>query len=202
MSDEMTRELVLPSIPSNIDPALALYFQQLDEVLKELASSKAHISGLALQEFSTDGAGFLDEDNLASDSDTAAASQQSIKAALARKGFVHRGDPSSNDWAVGDFTTDGTWNDLDASSIVPANTAAILFRLVLIDDAVGSTFLLRKNGNAQTVVVDGLATIVANVGVRSNVICACDANRVVEYYGTAVAFATINLSVLGWWLNG
>ena len=80
MSDEMTRELVLPSIPSNIDPALGLYFQQLDEVLKELASSKNYLSGVALQEFSTEGDGFKDEDDFASDSAVAAASQQSIKA--------------------------------------------------------------------------------------------------------------------------
>lgn len=80
MADEMTRELVLPSIPQNLDPALELYMQQLNEVLKELASSKAYLSGVALQEFSTDGAGFKDEDDMASDSAIAVNSMQGTKA--------------------------------------------------------------------------------------------------------------------------
>ena len=89
MPDELRRELVLPSIPSDLDPALALYFSQLDEVLKELASSKSYLSGVALQEFSTEGDGFKDEDDLVSDSETSVASQQSIKAYVAAAIAAH-----------------------------------------------------------------------------------------------------------------
>ena len=35
------------------------------------------------------------------------------------KGYVKRDDPVNADFAMGDFTKDGTWHDLDLSSIVP-----------------------------------------------------------------------------------
>ena len=202
MADEMTRELVLPAVPQGLPQEVELYLRQLNEVLREVVSAKSYLSGLALEEFSTDGPGFKDEDDFSSDSATAAPSQQSVKALIDKHGFVHRsGSVSAVDWDQGDLTTDGTFRELDCSSIVPANAVAIMFKVEILDDAVGSVFYLRRNGG-NAFVTDHVATQVANVTVRGSMIAACDGDRVVEYAGSNVTFTTIELTVTGWWLNG
>jgi len=144
----------------------------------------------------------IDEDTMASDDAGKVPTQQSVKAYANQIGYVDRGDPSAWDWEVGDFTTDGTWRDLDCSPIVNnSNAIAIRFVLYLLDDAVTSAFLLRKNGNSNLNVFDGRYTQVANVPLIANLIVACDGNQVVEYWGSNLAFTTLGLTVAGWWLK-
>lgn len=112
--------------------------------------------------------------------------------------IVDRGDAAGSDWTVGDFTTDGTWRDLDCSSIVPAGAKFIHFRMVLRDDAVGSGFRLRKKGNSNAVNVFMQYTQVANVYITINEKVPCDSSRFVQYMGDNLTFDTINLTVIGW----
>jgi len=116
--------------------------------------------------------------------------------------FHDRGDPASADWTEATLITDNVWRDLDCSSIVPAGAVAILFRAYIVDDAVGSAFLMRKNGNSNVWVGPGCRIQVANVGADGDFIVACDANRVVEYKTSPTTFTNIYLTVSGWWTSG
>lgn len=115
--------------------------------------------------------------------------------------FVDRGDPSAYDWLVGDFTTDNSWYDLDCSSIVPAGATHILFRVGITDDAVGSQFSLRKNGNSDVYNAGVLKTQVVNVDFTAEVLVPCDSSRIIEYRGSNLTFAAINVLVKGWITN-
>ncbi len=113
--------------------------------------------------------------------------------------FVDRGDFNTYDWTQATLTTDGTWNDLDLSGIVPAGAKAVSINLLLADDVAGSHFSLRKNGNSNAFVQTPMYTQVGGILNGYTVTVACDANRVIEYYGANVAFATITIVVNGWW---
>lgn len=138
-------------------------------------------------------------------SDTKLVTEKAIRTAVAAAGggvvFVPRGaDSAANDYGVGDFTTDGTWRDLDLSAIVPAGAIAVYLKMVLKDDAASSVMSFRENGNANAIESIAAGTQVANVNIYLNGIVACDANRVIEYMGTNTTFSTINVYVMGWWV--
>ena len=117
--------------------------------------------------------------------------------------FVDRGDPAGVDYnetgSKAVLNTDGTWRDLDLSAIVPDGAEAILFAVKVLDDAVNSQFGFRRNGNSNTTNVSKMRTQVANVINDGTLISFCDENRVVEYFGSDLAFAGIEVTVMGWW---
>ena len=113
--------------------------------------------------------------------------------------FVDRGDTANLDFTVTDFTTDDTWNDLDVSSIVPAGAVAIVFNVLIADGVASSQFAFRKNGNINERNRGRVYTQVPNVNIVSDLIIACDANRVVEYKGSNLTFTVINVIIRGWW---
>lgn len=115
--------------------------------------------------------------------------------------FVDRGDPAAWDFAVGDLTTDGTWRDLDLSSIVPAGAKAVAIIVGIQDDAVGNTLQLRKNGNSNAVNKSATYTFIANTTITMDCIVACDSNRVIEYYASNTTWTAINIAVKGWWIG-
>ena len=114
--------------------------------------------------------------------------------------FVDRGDPASTDYDETTLTLDGTWNDLDLSSIVPANAVAVALATVIKDNAVGSRVKFRKNGNSNTINVSQAYVTVANVFSAYDQIVACDSNRVIEYEGTS-GTDSFDVTVKGWWLG-
>ena len=116
--------------------------------------------------------------------------------------YVDRGDPASPDWEVGDLTTDGTWRDLDCSSIVSSDAIAILFNMYIKDDATNSYIQLRKNGNSNDNAVNTLRTQVANQGIDALFCIPCDSNQVVEYRSTNTTFTSIQITILGWFTAG
>jgi len=116
--------------------------------------------------------------------------------------FVNRGDPTDYDWLVGDFTTDGTWRDLDCSSIAPSGASAIYFRMRVLDNAAGSYFYLRKNGNSNARNISGVQTQVSNEAIEGTMFVPCDSNRIVEYLAANTAFTEISVLILGWLVPG
>lgn len=102
---------------------------------------------------------------------------------------------------VGDFTTNGVWqvNGLDLSAIVPAGAKAIVVHLNTKDDAVGSIMQLRRDAVNVTnsfFVVTQVANIdIANIGFIS-----VDSDRLIDYFGSNLAFTVIDLTVLGWFI--
>jgi len=116
--------------------------------------------------------------------------------------FVDRGDPSVHDYRETDLTQDGTFYDLDLSSIVPAGAVAVLLRLIVQDGIVDAELELRKNGNTNAINVGRITTIVANIPAVLDAVVACDSNRVVEYKTKNTPFDIIAITVKGWWTYG
>jgi len=114
--------------------------------------------------------------------------------------FVDRGDPASEDFTVGDFTTDYTWRDLSLSAIVPAGAKAVLLRAAVRDNLVNQIFEFRKNGNTNDRVRALIRTQVADISNDLDLICACDEDRIVEYRGLNTTFTVISVVVKGWWI--
>ena len=107
-------------------------------------------------------------------------------------------DPSGHDWTEATLTEDGAWHDLDCSSIVPAGTKLIHLRVYVQDDAVYSSIYFRKNGNTNSVAIQGIFTEAVNIARTGNYVVPCDTNRVVEYMASNVVFTDIDLTITGW----
>lgn len=114
--------------------------------------------------------------------------------------FVPRA-PNAWDKQIGDFTTDGTWkvNGLDISGIVPAGAVAVMLRLQISDDAAGSAFWILSA--AGTAMAEFLAnTQAAGMVTEVHGVISISADRLLDYKGSNLAFTTINLAVLGWFI--
>jgi len=101
---------------------------------------------------------------------------------------------SNYDYTVANFTTDGTWRDLDLSSILPAGTTKFWCRTVVVDDVVTSLFGLRKNGNTGISDAHWVRAETANAYHDLGPI-GVDGDRKCEYYGTNTTFTTINVVI-------
>lgn len=105
------------------------------------------------------------------------------------------------DLQVGGFTTDGTWkvDGLDLSGIVPAGATGVVISVLVNDDAASSTFHVRPN--ATDTANDHQVWIqVANISHKDNFTMPIDADRLLDYYGSNLAFVTIDLTVVGWFI--
>jgi hypothetical protein len=114
--------------------------------------------------------------------------------------LVDRGDPTAVDYAVGALTTDGNWNDLDLSSIVPAGAVAVKLLATIQDDAVGNKVDFRENGNSNAYNLESPKTIVAGTDHTYSLTVFCDSSRVIEYRASNTTWTKINLTVQGWWI--
>ena len=113
--------------------------------------------------------------------------------------FYDRGDPSSIDFTLSDFTTDEAWHDLDLSNIVPSGAKAVLLSLLIQDDKTLSWVMFRKNGNINEYNVSTRRTQIIDVFVDADIIVSCDVNRVIEYKTENTTFTRLELKVRGWW---
>lgn len=115
-------------------------------------------------------------------------------------GFVDRGDPLSHDYALGDFTKDGAWHDLNLSSIIPENAKGVALHVIGLANTTNASITLRKNGNTNDVNVSRLITVVAHEFHTADMIVALDTNRIIEYRITPVVWLALSATVKGWWL--
>lgn len=114
-------------------------------------------------------------------------------------GFLEDGgDVSAVDFDKDDLTLDGSYNDLDLSSIVPAKANFVILRVQAKEDAGNKAIAFRKNGNSNTINVAKMTTQVANVEISNDLIVAIDSNRKIEYNGASATWATLNITVAGW----
>ena len=111
--------------------------------------------------------------------------------------FYPRTDTPSWDFELGDLTTDGTWRDLDLSSIVPEGARYVfLAGRIRDEDAVGSEFGVRKNGD--TGIDVRKETSLAALDHWFYIGVSCDENRVIEYYAANVTWTRIEFRIQGW----
>lgn len=114
--------------------------------------------------------------------------------------FVDRGDPSSADYTEGTLTFDGSYHDLDLSSLVPAGTTAILLRIQTVSSGTAGDYIVfRENGNSNELNNDGYFAPVTSFPDLKTVIVSCDSNRVIEYEAGASDWTSLDLIVAGYW---
>lgn len=113
--------------------------------------------------------------------------------------FVDRGDPSSVDFAVGDFTKDDTWRDLDLSSIVPAGAKGIIITCDIVGSATNQPAKFRKKSNSNTYNV--LKGYVGAGGGRDSIygVVFCDVDRVIQYLMNS-GLSQADFTVCGWYI--
>lgn len=116
--------------------------------------------------------------------------------------YVDRGDYQDTDYAVGDFTQDNNWYELDLSTIVPAGAAAVKLHVKTRNNNVGTYLRFRKHGHTGNTYRCTNRTQVANVIIGHYLVVSLDAGRKIDYYVAVPAFLGINLTVQGWWLGG
>lgn len=113
--------------------------------------------------------------------------------------FVDRGDPAALDFILGDFVQGFIWQDLDLSGIVPAGAKAVVIRLSVANNLVGSSVFLRRNGNANFINCAGVANTSGSITIRGDVTVALDENRIIEYLVVPSQWLVIDFAVAGWW---
>lgn len=105
------------------------------------------------------------------------------------------------DKAVGDFITDGTEkvDGLDLSAIVPVGAITVHLGVFVNDDAANSEFRIRQNGvNVRNWIA--IRTQVANVTISKESFIDVDPDRLLDYKGDNLAFISIDVVVLGWFI--
>ncbi|MCK4268623.1 MAG: hypothetical protein KAX16_07305 [Actinomycetia bacterium] len=122
------------------------------------------------------------------------------KAALGFGRFVPR-SPNVADFTTLAFTTDATWkvNGLDLSGIVTAGAVGVVLRVTIQDDAANSQFQIRQSAAASVTEIL-LLTQVVNIYIAQIAVLPIDADRLLDYQGSNLAFAFISVSVLGWFI--
>lgn len=115
--------------------------------------------------------------------------------------FVDRGDPSAADYNAASLTKNGSWHDLDLSSVVPAGATSVLLRVTVNHSLAEKSINFRKNGNTNSVNVAGVINPVAGVSNVQDIVVAVDSNRVIEYNAVSNAtWNTLDIVIAGWWL--
>jgi hypothetical protein len=114
--------------------------------------------------------------------------------------YVDRGDPSAWDFELGDLVTDGTWNDLDLSSIIPSGNILVHFYAAINDDAISSYIQFRQKGNVKAVNVSTRRTQVSGIYNDLNFFVMAGVNKLIQYRTTITTFSYIVISIRGWFV--
>ena len=102
-------------------------------------------------------------------------------------------------FSLASLTTDGAYHDLDLSLIIPNGTVAVLLRVSLIDDAVGSYILFRKKGDANVHRVMVVRSQVANIWNDADGIMPIGESKKLQYQTSNLTFSDMLIVVKGWW---
>ena len=150
------------------------------------------------------GTAFLDEDNMASDSATKAASQQSIKAyvdteIVSNTLNIRTGNITVSDFDEGDSPVEATWTNLDLSSVSSSDATALLIFLRIKDAAASKVLMFRKDETTSDSpgAIAGIISQAANIPTFETIVVGC-ASGIVEYNLTA-GTDEFDVTVTGWW---
>jgi len=114
--------------------------------------------------------------------------------------FINRGDLDAVDFAVGDFTKDEAWHDLDLSGIIPVTCKLVMLRLVCNASVIGRAVLLKTKGDTGEKNIDEHYVSVINQPFGFTGFIIPDANRKIEYFMSTTGWVTLNLTISGWWV--
>lgn len=113
--------------------------------------------------------------------------------------LVLRTPPANADFTQATINSASSWEDLSLAAIVPAGAGAVLMTVTGVSNSGTKMIQFRANGDATANNKPALRTQVATAYSTSHVIVRCDANRVIEYYQSAV-FDGLQVTVDGWWI--
>ncbi len=113
--------------------------------------------------------------------------------------YVDRGDPAAYDFAVGDFTKDGTWYDLDLSGIIPVSAKAVLLEFDIETVNREKHIRIRKYGNANVINHQDIETFNGGIHQSGSVIVAVDYNRIIKYNIDVATWTELDMVIRGWW---
>lgn len=114
--------------------------------------------------------------------------------------YHDRGDPAAVDFSIGSgLTADGTWKELDLSSIVPETAWGRLvhLRCRILDNSAETMMQLRKLGNTNAVNAAKGVTATGGDSYYFDAWIVLDANRKVEYC-IDVGMDAAEITVAGW----
>ncbi len=112
--------------------------------------------------------------------------------------FIRRTGVAAFDFQLGDFTQDGTWHQLDLSSIIPRNAKLILIKMLYAAPAAGRFFGLRVYGETYAYNNWGIVTPVGGGQHENNFEIPITGEQSIEYYLPAAGSTTANLVIQGW----
>lgn len=113
--------------------------------------------------------------------------------------YEDRGDASAYDFAVGDLTTDGNWNQLDLSTIIPSGTKLVIISASLNDDTIGD-IKFRTNGNSNGINVGTIKHHIATEEDINEILVKPDSNQIIQYNATNKTWTQINIIIRGWFV--
>jgi len=113
--------------------------------------------------------------------------------------YKDRGDIADYDFEVGDLITDGTWRELDISSIVPANAKVIVGRIEVNDNLAGQAVYLRPYGYTNVKNRSSVITQVAGKTVVANFSLAIFDQKI-EYMASNTSWTAITIQPSGWFI--
>lgn len=114
--------------------------------------------------------------------------------------YVDRGSRGTWDFLDGQFTTDGTWQEMSLASIIPVGTKAVVMKLNILDDLVGSWIQFKTRNYPDSINSSQALIQVANITVVEDITVAPNAQRLIQYRTNNTPFTNIRLCVKGWWL--
>lgn len=123
---------------------------------------------------------------------------QGIQGVPGNYNYVDRGDPASIDKNMNDFTKDGTWRDLDLSSIVPAGAVSVHINVAIQSNLIGGRAFFRQHGNSNDINTSGVRCGTGGRAVISTFFVSCDVDRHIDYFIDTATWTTVNFVVCGW----
>lgn len=116
-----------------------------------------------------------------------------------RHAYVPRGNLAADDFTEATLTTDGTYNTLDLSSIIPEGAVAVFLKMYVQDGVAGMNMYVKSNSSSGQNYL-ALSTQASTIDNFQYGNVALPSNRQILYYGSNTIFDRFRISVLGWWI--
>lgn len=112
--------------------------------------------------------------------------------------WTDRGNKDGDDFAIGDFTLDTTYNELDLSAIIGAGVKLVLLHFLIRNTDGYKGLRIRTAGNTKDANIDGQRTHTASESYDESMWVYTDADGVIEYMAEAGNWDIFTCTVRGW----
>lgn len=128
-----------------------------------------------------------------------ASAAEALALAGTKHKFVSRGNFTTHDFTLNDFTKDNDWHELSLSSIIPEGTVAVFVIGEVRDPLKNRGLMLRKKGATNNDTVARVVTIGDTTDNAGSIMLEVSSDRKIEYkLALTISWEVINLSVVAW----